>query len=75
MSVPPLRIESMSEAAGRCAAAATTRYINARTHLPPNIRDVDPAELQSMFAAVFEQGVNWSRERANVINQFLADKS
>lgn len=57
--------ESMSEAAGRAAAALTTRLIQVtrETGLP-----LDPVTLQSTLTLAFEQGANWGCERSMQIS-------
>lgn len=54
--------ESMGEAAGRAAAALTTRLMDAIRRTPG--ATMDPVTLQSALALAFEQGANWGCDRA-----------
>lgn len=56
--------ETLTEAAGRSAAALTTRFIEAYSKLPLGQQVLDPVMLQSAFTLAFEQGANWGMDRA-----------
>jgi len=61
---PQVAPETLTEAAGRSAAALTTRLLEAHSRLPLGHRELDPATLQSTLALAFQQGANWAMDRA-----------